>query len=171
MKQVIDNKEGRRAFPSFPLTLVTIPGTPPNIITAALMHVFSFNPFQIGIGISPSRYSYGLLKVADDFVVNLPSREILDQVVFCGNNSGRDVDKFEKTRLTAIPAQEGKAPLIAECPINYECQIIQTIETGDRHWFIGEVKVVHRDVNFNRENLLCYWAGEFRLLGTLLHQR
>ncbi|MFW9830389.1 MAG: flavin reductase family protein [Candidatus Thorarchaeota archaeon] len=168
MKEVIDEKEGRRAFPPFPLALITIPGNPPNIITAALIHVFSFSPFQIGIGIAPSRYSFQLLKSAEDFVVNLPSREVLDQVIFCGNNSGRDVDKFEKTRLTAVPSREGDAPLIAECPVNFECHIIQNIETGDRHWFIGEVKTIHQDVNFNRENLLCYWAGEFRLLGTLL---
>ncbi len=171
MKQIIDEKEGRRAFPQFPLALVTIPGKTPNILTAALMHVFSFEPFQIGIGIAASRYSYQLLKVAKSFVVNIPTRELLDQVIFCGTNSGRDVNKFQKTRLTESSAQEVDAPLIAECPMNFECEISQIIETGDHHWFIGEVKVIHKDVNYSRENVLCYWAGEFRLPGTLLRRR
>ena len=171
MKQIIEVKEGRRTFPPFPLVLVTMAGKPPNILTAALMHVFSFDPFLIGIGVAPKRFSFGLLQSAKDFVVNIPTRNILDQVLYCGTHSGRDVDKFEKTRLNEVPAQEVEAPLIAECPVNYECQITQTIETGDRHWFLVEVKVVHQDVNFNRENLLCYWGGEFRLLGTLLRQR
>ena len=171
MKQVIDEKEGRKAFPPYPLALVTIPGSPPNIITAALIHVFSFEPLQIGIGIAPTRYSYELLKVASGFVVNIPTKELLDHVVFCGTKSGRDVNKFEKTRLTDVPAQTVEAPLIAECPVNFECEITQIIETGDHHWFIGEVKVIHKDMNFSRENALCYWAGEFRLPGTLLRHR
>ncbi len=171
MKQVIDEKEGRRAFPPFPLALVTIPGSPPNIITAALIHVFSFDPFLIGVGIAPSRYSYELLKAAKDFVVNIPTKDILDQVMFCGTKSGRDVNKFEKTRLTDIPAQEVEAPLISECPVNFECEITQTLKTGDHYWFIGEVRVIHRDVNFSRENTLCYWANEFRLPGPLIRRR
>ena len=37
MKQIIETKEGRRAFPPFPVVLVTMPGKPPNIITAAFL--------------------------------------------------------------------------------------------------------------------------------------
>ncbi len=171
MKQLIEIKDGRRLFPPFPLVLVTIPGKPPNILTAALAHVFSFNPFIIGIGVDPRRHSFELLKTAKDFVINIPTKRLIEQVLFCGTNSGREVDKFEATRLTDVTAQEVEAPLIGECPVNFECQIIQNIEIGDHVWFLGEVIVVHQDVNYSKEKALCYWAGEFRLPGTLFRRR
>lgn len=171
MKQIIDINEGRGLFPPFPLVLVTIPGKRPNIMTAALVHVFSFEPLLIGIGVAPRRFSYELLQTAKDFVVNIPTKELIDQVLYCGTKSGREVDKFEKTRLTEVAAQEIEAPLIGECPVNFECVLTQSVETGDHVWFIGEVVAVHRDVNYTRENALCYWAREFRLPGTLFRRR
>jgi flavin reductase (DIM6/NTAB) family NADH-FMN oxidoreductase RutF len=171
MKEIIEAKEGLRAFPQFPLALVTMPGQPPNIIVVALIHVFSFKPFLLGVGIGHSRYSHELLKAAKDFVVNIPTKELLDQVQFCGTESGRNVDKFEKTRFKDVAAQEVESPLIDECPVNYECRITQTIETGDHTWFIGEVLVIHRDVSYTREMALSYWAGEYRLPGNLLRRR
>ena len=38
--------------------------------------------------------------------------------------SGRDCDKFAQTWLTPIPAQETDVPVIEQCPINYQCNVI-----------------------------------------------
>ncbi len=171
MKQIVEDKEGMRAFPQFPLALVTMPGQPPNIIVVALIHIFSFKPFMLGVGIGQSRYSYELLKASKDFVVNIPTKELLDQVHFCGTESGRDVDKFEKTHFKDVVAQEVESPIIDECPVNYECKIVQTMETGDHTWFIGEVLVIHKDVSYSREMALSYWAGEYRLPGSVIRRR
>lgn len=171
MKQLVDVREGLRAFPPFPVVLVTMPGRPPNILTAAMCHVFSFDPPLVGVGVAPKRYSYERMKEHKDFVVNIPTKDLLEQTLFCGTRSGREVDKFEATRLTPIPAKEVEAPLIGECPVNLECRTTKIVETGDHTWFIGQVLQVHKDVNYSREVALCYWGREFRLPGTLLRHR
>ncbi len=74
--------------------------------------------------VRPSRYTYGLMEVTNDFTVNVGSRELLSAVAFCGRESGRDVDKFDHLGLTAVPSQHVKSPIIGECVIHYECKVV-----------------------------------------------
>lgn len=69
-KTLTDLREGLRAFPAFPVVLVTVGD---NIITVGMVHVFSFRPPLVGIGIAPARYSFALLREKGEFVVNIPT--------------------------------------------------------------------------------------------------
>jgi len=74
--------------------------------------------------VRPSRFTYGLIDEAGDFTVNIPYPEMAETVEFCGTVSGRDHDKFAERNLTAAPAKTVKSPIIAECAIHYECQVV-----------------------------------------------
>ena len=65
---------------------------------------------MIGIGISPARHSHRLVEETGEFVVNIPSERLLREADRCGLVSGREVDKFEITGLTPVPAQRVKPP-------------------------------------------------------------
>ena len=97
-----------------------------NIITLGEIYNLSIRKHVIvGLGIAPQRYSHQLLCECREFVVNLPTSALLDKVLACGNVSGRDDhDKFAMTGLTPLPAQKVKPPLIAECPVNLECRLL-----------------------------------------------
>ncbi len=56
----------------------------------------------------------------------MPTHDLSKAVVGIGNCSGAQVDKFEKFALTAEPASDVGAPLIAECYANLECQAMRT---------------------------------------------
>ncbi len=165
---MVDFSKELRLFPCFPCVLVTAAD---NIITIGMVHIFSFNPPLIGIGISPKRYSFELIKKAKEFVVNIPTQEILKAVSYCGEHSGRDGDKFQATGLTREPPKKITTPAIKECPVKFECQLIKEIETGDHTWFIGEVVSVTADENYRREDAILYWGGFYRLPGTVIGQR
>jgi flavin reductase (DIM6/NTAB) family NADH-FMN oxidoreductase RutF len=47
-------------------------------------------------------------------------------VVGIGNCSGRDVNKFERFGLSAVPAARVTPPLVAECFANLECKVADT---------------------------------------------
>jgi flavin reductase (DIM6/NTAB) family NADH-FMN oxidoreductase RutF len=162
---------GIRTFPAFPVVLVVVGQEERNIITVALVHVFSLNPPLIGIGIMPSRYSHELLHRSLDFSVNIPSKELVEETIYCGEMSGKDVNKFEETGLTAVPAKRIGSPIIDECIVNLECRKIQVFDTGDHTWFIGEVVCAQTIDNYDRERALIYWAGEFRTLGEIIRGR
>ena len=55
-------------------------------------------------------------------MINVPTVDLAATVVRIGNSSGREVDKFSEFKLTATPGNRVRAPLIAECYANFECQ-------------------------------------------------
>ncbi|MEM2210523.1 MAG: flavin reductase family protein [Nitrososphaerales archaeon] len=110
-----------------------------NIITVAWSTPLSHNPPLIGISISPKRYSYNLISKTGEFIVNIPTIELIKEVLFCGRKSGKDVDKFEKTKLTPKPARKVRASIIEECIAHLECKVVNQVEVGDHILFIGEV--------------------------------
>ena len=65
--------------------------------------------------IRPSRHSHALVKQSGEFGLNVPSADLLRALDYCGNVSGRDVDKFNAMGLTPVPAHIIRTPLIAEC--------------------------------------------------------
>ena len=111
----------------------------PNIITIAWSTTLSANPPLVGILVSPRRYSHELISSAREFVVNIPTVEILDKAIKCGRVSGRMHDKFSEFGLTAKPAKIVQAPIIEECVAHLECKLVDQLTTGDHTLFIGEV--------------------------------
>lgn len=141
-----------------------------NIITLAWVGVVCSDPPTIGIAIRPGRYSHGLIKETQEFVVNIPNLDLIKETDWCGTVSGRDVDKFKKTGLTKIPAAKVKPPLIKECPVNIECKLKQILNLGVHDLFLGEVVAVHYDeeilddngdVDYNRARPFVYNQGEY----------
>lgn len=135
----------RPVFPS-PTGLITSVDANgrPNIIT--LGEVFNLSvrdPVIVGIAIAPARYSHELISTQGQFVVNLPPAELLERVLACGEVSGREVDKFAEFDLTALEATHVAPPLVAECPINIECRLLDVRTIGDHDLFAGEVLAHH----------------------------
>ena len=155
-----------------PVVLVTCvdPNGKPNMITLAWAGVVCSDPPMLGLGIRPHRYSYGLIEASREFVVNIPTVEILKETDFCGVVSGKDVDKFSETGLTTEAAEKVKPPLIRECPVNIECIVKEKIPLGAHHLFLGEVVSVHVDqdvldekgrIDFSKVSPFVYNQGEY----------
>ncbi len=142
-----------------------------NIITLGeVFNISIASPVIVGIAIAKPRYSHELISKTREYVVNLPTAAMVEAVDRCGCVSGRKVDKFASFGLTALPASEVRPPLIAECPINVECRVIDIREIGDHDLFLGEVVAEHVDeaaldgegrVDASTLDVLCYVQGEY----------
>src|SRR5450759_4876250 len=86
-----------------------------NIMTMSWHMMIDFEPPIIGCVISDRNYTFEILKATKECVLNIPTVELAEQVVKCGNTSGRKVDKFNAFALTPMAAACVKAPLIDEC--------------------------------------------------------
>lgn len=115
----------------------------PNIITLAWAMPTSIEPPLVAVSIAPKRYSHILIEESKEFIINIPTMELLDETMFCGRASGRDHDKFKETGLTPLPAKNVKAPLIKECVANIECKLHSQLTTGDHTIFVGEIIAAH----------------------------
>jgi flavin reductase (DIM6/NTAB) family NADH-FMN oxidoreductase RutF len=167
MKNLIpDLLAGVKQLPSFPVVLVTVGE---NIMTAAAFHFYSFTPPMVMVGIMPEKYSYELLQREKEFGINIPRADQLELVRFCGKVSGRNSRKYVEAKLTPRKAAVIRGHLIEECPLNLECVVVHQVDhPGTHRWFIGEVRAVHMEESYRREQSLMYWNKEFRKVGELL---
>ena len=111
-----------------------------NIVTLAWKTPLSHNPPLVGVSIAKSHLSCELIEKSEEFVINIPDYKLLDGVLFCGKVSGRDVDKFQKAKLTSAKAKRLiKTPIILECIGNIECYVRDIKEFGDHKFFVGEI--------------------------------
>ncbi len=150
----------------------------PNIITLGeIFNISIHTPVILGIAIHKRRYSHQLISQTREYVVNLPTQAIQEQVWHCGRVSGRQVNKFEVTGLTPLPAAIVKPPLIAECPVNLECKVLDIQVIGDHDLFLGEVVAQHVDTDVldaqgkivpEKLNGFAFVLGEFLALGSRL---
>ena len=120
-----------------------------NIITLAWTMIVSGNPPIIAISVAPQRFSHNLIKKSGEFIINVPTKEIISKVHYCGSHSGKTVDKFKETGLTPLKGINVKCPRIEECIAHVECKVIDFKKYGDHTLFIGEVVTC-----FGRQDLL-----------------
>lgn len=76
------------------------------------------------VAVRPSRHTFGLIERSGEFTVNVPSKGMEKAAAYCGSVSGRDVDKFKECNITPVKGKKVATPVIAECPISYECRVI-----------------------------------------------
>ena len=74
--------------------------------------------------VRPSRYTYKLIHETGEFTVNVVPPQLKEVVEYCGTVSGRDHDKFKEKQLTAIRSAKVKVPIIKECILHFECQVL-----------------------------------------------
>ncbi len=152
-------------------------GEQANIITLAWVGTLCSEPPLVGIGVRPNRHSHGLIKEAGEFVVNLPTAEQVRWLDYCGIVSGRDEDKWAACGFTRAAAVEVQVPVIAECSVNIECRLQQTLSLGSHDLFIGEVVAIQMDdgvlnekgrLDFAKAAPFAFLGGEYRQVGKLL---
>ncbi len=154
-----------------PVVLVSCGDDNSNIITVNRIASLAAEPPVIGISLRLNRHSHVLISQTGEFVVNLPTAEMLSRTDLCGTTTGRNVDKFALAGLTAVPGLNVKAPLIAECPVNIECRVFQIVNLVSHDLFLGRVEVIHADetvlnaqgeVDYLKVNPLAYSAAIVR---------
>jgi flavin reductase (DIM6/NTAB) family NADH-FMN oxidoreductase RutF len=110
-----------------------------NIMTLSWHTMLEFEPPLVGCVISNRNYTFDILKATKECVINIPTVELAEKVVACGNSSGCKVDKFEAFGLSPVTAECVKAPLIDECYANLECRVLDATMVAKYNFFVLEV--------------------------------
>lgn len=125
-----------------------------NILPAVGNSIMSWSPLTIGLAICQDyynkdyfeRWTYHLALESQEFICNIPHRDLWDAVLATGSVSARTgVDKFALTGLTSEPAARLETPMLQQCLINIECPARHVINLGSHDWFIGEAELIHTD--------------------------
>ncbi|AEC52395.1 hypothetical protein PNA2_1480 [Pyrococcus sp. NA2] len=116
-----------------------------NIMAADWVTVVSFDPFLVGVAIAPKRTTHRLIKKYGEFVVSVPSLEMLRDVWIAGTKKGPS--KLKDMNVTLIPSKKVGVPSIREALANLECKVVDARDYGDHTFFVGEVV----DYTYNEE--------------------
>ena len=137
-----------------------------DVMAMSWLTMLEFEPPLVGCVVSNRNHSFGLLKASRECVINIPTAELAEQVVACGNNSGRRIDKFTTFGLTPAGASCVGAPLIEECYASLECRVVDTRMVNRYCFFVLEVLKawVERGVKSPR-TLHHRGRGEFMVAG------
>lgn len=115
------------------------------LLTVAWIGMVSGTPPTIGMAVRATRNTLRLIEASGDFTVNIPRVGMQAAVDFCGIVSGKDTDKFAVAGLTPMPAALVSAPLVAECPFNIECRVVEIHPMGEYRLVMGEIVETHAD--------------------------
>jgi flavin reductase (DIM6/NTAB) family NADH-FMN oxidoreductase RutF len=172
-------KPGTMIYP-LPAVMVSCGDSPENynIITIAWTGTICSDPPLCYISVRKERHSHDIIKRTGEFVINLTTESLAKATDWCGVKSGKEYNKFREMHLTPEPAQIVKAPLIAESPLNIECQVFEVKELGSHDMFMARVVAVDAESSlidkgtgafqFNHAHPLAYSHGKYFSLGEKL---
>lgn len=123
-----------------------------NALAVAYCGNCSYAPPMVMVGIVPTRYSYNMIKESGCFVVNIADKSYQDIFDYLGKTSKRDSDKLKDKNVRLEEGKVVNAPVLADCPVNIECTVVDSILTGSHEMFIGKVEYVHADENLVKED-------------------
>ena len=149
----------------------------PNVCTVAWCGIVNSKPPRTYISLRPSRHSHQLITNSGEFVIALPTTQLVKTIDYCGVKSGRDENKFETCNLTPQAATTISAPLIEQSPVCLECRVFQTISLGSHDMFLADIVAVNVEENLldasgrlmlEKAGLAAYAHGSYFALGNKL---
>ena len=162
-----------RLLESGPVVMVTTAaGGRLDVMTMSWHTMLEFQPPLVGCVVSDRNYSFAALRSTKECVVNVPTVNLAETVVKCGNVSGRSKDKFAAFGLTALPAAQVGAPLIAECYANLECRVVDTRLVAKYNFFVLDVCKAWIDPAVRAPRTIHHRGrGEFMVAGRTIRLR
>lgn len=130
-------------FPNPTILVGTMVNGKPNAAAYAWSGITGGDPPTISVGIRPSRYTLEGILQNRTFSVNIPSEDLIKETDYCGIVSGRDADKIDDCGFTVFYGKLDTAPLIDQCPVNLECELIHTLNVGIHVLVIGKIVETH----------------------------
>ncbi len=127
-----------------PIVLVgTAHDTIPNYTTVGDVAIMGIGTPLMCISISETALARQNIVETGVFSINVPTVQMLAAVDFCGAHSGKTYHK--EHLFTTLFGDNPMIPLIAECPVNMECDVIHDFQEANRHIFIARISQTHID--------------------------
>jgi flavin reductase (DIM6/NTAB) family NADH-FMN oxidoreductase RutF len=134
----------------------------PNLSPFSFFNVFGANPPILVF--SPSRRgrdntlknTLENVREVPEVVISVVTYNMVQQVNLASNEFPKGVNEFEKAGFLPIPSELVKPYRVKESPVNFECKVLQVIETGDGpsagNLVICEVLRMHINDKFLKED-------------------
>ncbi len=121
-----------------------------NLAPYSFFNGFNYTPPIVGFSSTSWKDSVANVEATGEFVWNLATRALAEQMNATSAAATHDVDEFELAGLTPAPSLRVKAPRVAESLVNFECRVTQIVRLKsaagaeiDAWVTFGEVVMAH----------------------------
>jgi flavin reductase (DIM6/NTAB) family NADH-FMN oxidoreductase RutF len=104
-------------------------------------------PPTVSVGIRHQRHTLKGIYQNRTFSVNVPSVDLLKETDYCGMVSGSQADKAKECGFKVFYGTLATAPLIEQCPINLECEVLHILNLGIHALVVGKIVQTHVSEN------------------------
>jgi len=125
-----------------------------NLAPYSFFNGFNYVPPIIGFSSIGRKDSLANAEATGEFVWNLATRQLAEQMNATSATVAHDVDEFELAKLTPAPSRKVRPPRVLESPVNFECRVSQILQLQaadgakiDSWVVFGEVVAVHIEKN------------------------
>jgi flavin reductase (DIM6/NTAB) family NADH-FMN oxidoreductase RutF len=106
--------------------------------------------FATGIGNNTHKDTLSNILDTKQFVVNMVTEELTEQMNMTAQSVPADVDEFELAGVTPIASEKVKAMRVKESPIHFECELVHHYfleghKNGGACVLIGRIVMMHFD--------------------------
>lgn len=131
-----------------------------NLAPYSFFNAFCYKPPIIGFSSTNWKDSAGNIQDTGEFVWNLATKDLAQQMNATAAHVAQDVDEFRIAGLTAVPSNLVGVPRVGESPVAMECKLTQIVQlqgaNGEKAqaWVtFGEVVAVHIDKSLIRDGV------------------
>ena len=141
--------------------------------TYARTGVAASNPPAVTVAVQHHRHTLKGIHQNRTFSVNIPPVDLVKETDYCGLVSGADTDKVQDCGFTIFYGSTANAPLIEQCPINLECEVLHIINMGSHALVIGKIAktyisetcLTHGHPDINKVRPFAFGPGKYHTIG------
>jgi len=115
----------------------------PNLAPHSFFNVMGYKPPVVAFCSTGHKDTLNNIEANGEFVVNIPTMALVEQVNLSATNFPPEEDEFEWCGLQTAPSSIVAPPRVAEAPAHLECRHYQTVSIGEMNIVIAEVVHIH----------------------------
>ena len=116
-----------------------------NVAPHSYFNVISSNPWILHFTSTGEKDTLRNVRATGEFVVNVVTRELVEEMNFTSADFPPDESEFEWAGLEAAPSSRVAPPRVARARVAFECRVDDVVSKGNGHMVFGAVVLVHVD--------------------------
>jgi flavin reductase (DIM6/NTAB) family NADH-FMN oxidoreductase RutF len=116
-----------------------------NLAPYSYFNLMGSDPFYVAFGSTGIKDSVSNLREVPEFVANIVSMHVLEEMNFTSGNFPRDEDEYQWAGLTPVPSAKVRPPRVAEARAHLECEMVQIVSDRNTHIVLGRIVHAHVD--------------------------
>ena len=114
-----------------------------NLAPYSYFNLMGSDPFYVAFGSTGVKDSLANLREVPEFVANIVSMHLLEEMNFSSGNFPRDEDEYQWAGLTPVPSAKVRPPRVGEAKAHLECEVMQIVTDRNTNIVLGRIVHAH----------------------------